>query len=147
MSDLSTAFSAAHFWTDAPTPLPERFVIVTAHNPDAVRTDAALNAAADARLHAELVADGHVPFRVTGGSPDRAHLEPGWGIATTDPEALGADLARRHRQLAFFWICAGDLWLVDTATLARTFVARWEERWIREPSDRANRTDRSPPTG
>lgn len=137
--DLPASFSDAYFWTGVSGVLPEHFVIVTAYNPDALPTAPDLNAAADARLQAELAAGGHEAFRVTGGSRDRAHLEPGWGIPARTPAPLGSLLARRYRQLAFFWISDGDIWLVDTGAGTRSFVARWSERWIRShPKDPLN---------
>ncbi len=128
MSSLPSVFSDADFRTDESEPLSERFVIVTAYNPDGLQADQENHAGAGARLRAELSAGGHRTLGVTGGSRDRTHLVRGWGIGTTDPNTRGATLARWYRQLTFVWICAGEGWMVDTATLARTFVALWERR-------------------
>lgn len=128
MSSLPSFFSDADFRTDESEPLSECFVIVTAYNPDGLQAGPENHAGAGARLQAELSAGGHCSLRVTGGSRDRTHLESGWGIVTTDPNTRGANLARRYRQLTFVSICAGEVWMVDTATLGRTFVVQWEPR-------------------
>jgi hypothetical protein len=119
MSSLPSVFSDADFRTDESEPLSERFVIVTAYNPDGLQADPENNAGAGARLRAELSAGGHRTLRITGGSRDRTHLERGWGIVTTDPNTRGATLARRYRKLTFIWICAGEVWMVDTARSTR----------------------------
>jgi hypothetical protein len=128
MPDLPAAFRETHFWTDAATPVPERFIVVTAHNPDGVITPPGANEAADLRLQEELTREGLPFFRVTGGARDRSHLEPGWGIAVEAPEPLGPRLSIDYRQLAFFWVTGGEIWLVDTATGQRHFVAVWRDR-------------------
>lgn len=131
MSDLPASFLETYFWTDSSASLPERFIVVTACNPDGVLAAMEWNEAADARLLAELVRDGCAPFRVTGGSQDRRHLEPGWGIAVDAPHPLGPRLSVAYRQLAFFWVADGIVWLVDTATGRQSRVALWQERAMR----------------
>lgn len=130
MPDLPAAFLETHFWTEAATPLPGRFIVVTACNPDGLEAPPAWNEAADARLLAELTREGLPCFRVTGGARDRSHLEPGWGIAVDAPEPLGPHLSLAYGQLAFFWVTNGDVWLVDTETGQRRFVAPWRERAV-----------------
>ncbi len=132
MPDLSlpAAFFETYFWTDSKEPLPERFIVVTACNPDGVIAPKQWSDDADARLRAELTRDGHCHFRVTGGARDRSHLEPGWGIAVDAPAPQGPRLSIAYRQLAFFWIADGTVWLVDTPTGRQTRVAPWSERFV-----------------
>jgi hypothetical protein len=69
------------------------------------------NLAADAALEAELRAAGYRLYRITGGSVDGVHLEPGWGVPIGLPGAV--EFGRRYRQLAVFAVRAGRLALVD----------------------------------
>lgn len=85
MPDLHAAFTETCFWTDAAAHVPERFIGVTAHNPDGVVMPPGWNEAADAQLREELTCEGIPFFRATGGSRDRSHLQPGWGIAVDAP--------------------------------------------------------------
>lgn len=128
MPDLPAAFLETYFWTYAAASVPERFIVVTAHNPDGVVMPPDWNEAADAQLREELTREGLAFFRVTGGARDRSHLEPGWGIAVEAPEPLGRRLSIAYRQLAFFWVTDGKVWLVDTATGQQRFVATWRDR-------------------
>lgn len=87
-----------------------RWAVITAFDPPGSVRDAATNAAADAALEAALRALGHAPVRVTGGSTDDSHREPGFAAALTRDEALA--LARRFDQAAFFEIVGDALHLV-----------------------------------
>ena len=99
----------------APLPAgwPADFAIITAYDPDGLSTTAEQNLAADAALEAELRAAGYRLHRVTGGSADEVHLEPGWGVPIGLPGAV--EFGRRYRQLAVFAVRAGRLALVDCA--------------------------------
>jgi hypothetical protein len=94
-----------------PADWPTEFAIITAYDPDGLATSAELNAAADAALEAELRAAGYRLHRITGGSVDGVHLEPGWGVPIGLPGAV--EFGRRYRQLAIFAVRAGRLALVD----------------------------------
>ena len=94
-----------------PADWPADFAIITACDPEGRAASPAENAAADARLEEELSAAGCRLHRITGGSADGVHLEPGWGVAVGLPGAL--EFGRRHRQLAVFYVRAGALALVD----------------------------------
>ena len=107
---------------------PDRFAVVTAHNPDGVIVSRAANRVADARLERRLTALGSSPFRVTGGSKDMSHAESGWGFAIANLETA-VWLGREFRQLAVFWINRGDLFLLDCNSNVRPlFVAKWKDR-------------------
>jgi hypothetical protein len=87
------------------------FAIITAYDPDGLPTTAEQNLAADAALEVELRAAGYRLHRITGGSADGIHLEPGWGVPIGLPGAV--EFGRRYRQLAVFAVRAGRLALVD----------------------------------
>jgi hypothetical protein len=94
-----------------PADWPADFAIITAYDPEGRTASAADNVAADARLEAELRDAGFCLHRLTGGSADGIHLEPGWGVPIGLPGAV--ELGRRYRQVAVFYVRAGVLTLVD----------------------------------
>jgi len=94
-----------------PADWPTDFAVITAYDPDGQATTAELNLAADQALAAELRAVGYRLHRITGGSADGVHLEPGWGVPIGLPGAV--EFGRRYRQLAVFSVRAGRLALVD----------------------------------
>ena len=94
-----------------PADWPADFAIITAYDPDGVVTSPELNHAADVALEAELRSAEYRLHRITGGSADGVHLEPGWGAPIGLPGAV--EFGRRYRQLAIFFVRAGRLALVD----------------------------------
>ena len=94
-----------------PTDWPTDFAIITAYDPEGRAASPADNAVADASLEADLRAAGFSPHRITGGSADGMHLEPGWGVPSGVPGAV--EFGRRYRQMAVFYVRAGALTLVD----------------------------------
>jgi hypothetical protein len=94
-----------------PSDWPTDFAIITAYDPDGLPTTAEQNLAADAALEAELRAAGYRLHRITGGSADGVHLEPGWGVPIGLPGAV--EFGRRYRQVAVFAVRTGRLALVD----------------------------------
>ncbi len=105
-----------------PPDWPADFAIITAYDPDGLPTTAELNRAADEALESELRAAGYRLHRVTGGSVDGVHLEPGWGVPIGLPGAV--EYGRRYRQLAVFCIQGGGLKLVDCADGASEDLGR-----------------------
>ena len=97
----------------APLPLdwPTEFAIITAYDPDGLPTKGELNLAADLALEADLRAAGYRLHRVTGGSADGLHQEPGWAVPIGLPGAV--EFGRRYRQVAVFAVTAGRLALAD----------------------------------
>ena len=96
-----------------PAGWPAHFWIITAYPPTG---EAAPSAARLAELDAALVdalrAEGaDALHRVTGGSPDGAHTEPGWAAALSTEAAMR--LGRQFRQVAIFRVEAGRLAVVD----------------------------------
>ena len=105
-------FSQAVFRCEPlPADWPADFAIITAYDPDGQPTTAEQNLAADTALEADLRAAGYRLHRITGGSADGVHLEPGWGVPIGLPGAV--EFGRRYRQLAVFAVRAGRLALVD----------------------------------
>jgi len=94
-----------------PADWPTNFAIITAYDPEGTTAASADNVEADARLEAELRAAGFRLHRITGGSADGVHLEPGWGVPIGLPGAV--EFGRRYRQVAVFYVQAGALTLVD----------------------------------
>jgi len=94
-----------------PADWPADFAIITAYDPDGVVTSPELNHAADVALESDLRTAGYRLHRITGGSADGVHLEPGWGAPIGLPGAV--EFGRRYRQLAIFFVRAGRVALVD----------------------------------
>ncbi|NBV55193.1 MAG: DUF3293 domain-containing protein [Verrucomicrobia bacterium] len=122
-SEQRALFQQAVF-RSAPLPAdwPADFAIITAYDPDGLPTTAELNRAADEALESELRAAGYRLHRITGGSVDGVHLEPGWGVPIGLPGAV--EYGRRYRQLAVFYIQGGGLKLVDCADGASEDLGR-----------------------
>ena len=94
-----------------PADWPADFAVITAYDPDGLPATPEANLAVDAAFEAELRAAGYRLHRITGGSVDGVHLEPGWGVPIWLPGAV--EFGRRYRQLAIFAVRAGRLALVD----------------------------------
>jgi hypothetical protein len=94
-----------------PADWPADFAIITAYDPEGRTVAPELNRYADETLESELTAAGYRLHRITGGSADGVHLEPGWGVPIGLPGAV--EFGRRFRQLAVFAVRAGRLALVD----------------------------------
>jgi hypothetical protein len=96
-----------------PADWPTDFAIITAYDPDGLPASPKANLAADAALESELRSVGYRLHRITGGSVDGIHLEPGWGVPIGLPGAV--EFGRRYRQLAVFCVRGGVVSLVDCA--------------------------------
>ena len=94
-----------------PADWPADFAIITAYDPDGLATATEQNLAADAALEADLRSAGYRLHRITGGSADGVHLEPGWGVPIGLPGTV--EFGRRYGQVAVFAVRAGRLALVD----------------------------------
>lgn len=130
MEPLPTEFTQVFFRATKPIDgWPKQFAVVTAHNPDGQWMDPAANDAADEALRATIEKRGLTYFRVTGGSRDEKHREPGWGFSSATSQSA-QELSQRFRQLAFFWIENDRLSLVDARTGKSTDQGDWHERWL-----------------
>jgi hypothetical protein len=106
---------------------PDEFVIVTACNPCGEIVDAERNECLDRELSAFLEGKGLVHCRMTGGSPDGSHREPGY-LVECDGE-VGLELGRRFEQVAIYEIVDGELHLVDCQDGKQTPVVMWASRY------------------
>lgn len=109
MRALKPAYFRAYFETPAPARPPRRFAVLTAWNPGGKNAPLAANKRRDAALRRRLDRAGLARFRVTGGSRDGSHREPGWGVAAS-PETARA-LCAEFRQLAYYWVSGGRIYV------------------------------------
>jgi hypothetical protein len=118
----------AYFTAEVPASgLPRRFGIVTAYNADSEIAAGDANKKADVELERRLAAASLPHFRVTGGSRDGSHSEPGYGIAADSPETI-RPFSRRFNQESFFWVEDGTVYVINTEGSRRHRVAEWIER-------------------
>ena len=123
-------YLATYFVADLPPEgLPERFGVITAYNPDGQLALESENVQADAKLKDCLETAKLCYFRVTGGSRDGSHVEPGFGIMVDDPKEI-AKLAQRFQQEAFFWIQDTEIFCVKVGEPTMHHVGAWPERWL-----------------
>ena len=124
---LPLVFQETHFRC-ADKNMPPSFAIVTAYNPDAKTSSCEQNLKFDKALKNAIDDLGLRAFRVTGGSIDFSHAEPGWGIVCTQEQAR--DLSVQFGQLAFFEIRNWQLYLLptDPATQEEIHLGSWRER-------------------
>jgi len=109
------AYKQAHFLIDpAIKDLPDSFGIVTSCNPNGEEVGSAENLRLDRELGSLLSSTGSDHFRVTGGSRDMTHAEPGYGCLV-DRERI-VDLGHQWNQEAVFWVEGDDLFLIPCAT-------------------------------
>lgn len=105
--------------------LPAAFGIVTACNPDGRTVTDEENLQATETLRSALTADGHFFFPVTGGSPDLAHREPGFGVLFKSPEQA-VSWGQRYQQEAVFWIKEGSVQLVPCDGSSSVELGAWQ---------------------
>ena len=109
------SYRQAHFLIKpAIKDLPDSFGIVTACNPDGEEVGSAENLRLDRELVSLLSSSAVKNFRVTGGSRDMTHAEPGYGCLV-DRERI-VDLGCEWNQEAVFWVEGDNLFLIPCAT-------------------------------
>ena len=81
------------------------------HNPDGNLQPKNENNRIDALLQKELQSLDILHFRVTGGSKDMKHAEPGFGCVIDSSAAR--KLGQQFSQEAVFWVDDGELFLVN----------------------------------
>lgn len=107
----------------------DTFAIITPWNPDGLPAALEKNQEASGRLQSRLERMGLPWFSVTGGSPDFAHVEPGFGVADiTRNEAVA--LGRDFRQEAIFWVEGGAVFLVSCREPALEEIGRWNDLFM-----------------
>lgn len=108
MSTLHPAYFGVRFRTGTPVAeWPTSFAIITAYATTGETWSPERNKEADQRLHAELLARGLRPIRITGYDPDTQHAEPGWAVELPLAEAL--EMGRRYLQDAIFHVVGDEL--------------------------------------
>jgi len=129
-STLPRAFTKVCFRGDPPEGgWPVRFVVITAYNPEARIVTPAENNAADRSLRNKLRRDTIFAFRVTGGSRDRRHMEPGWGFVPP-VDGYAAGLCRQFHQLAYFEVTDGAVLLVNALDESCRHIGSWSDLLI-----------------
>lgn len=108
--------------------VPNTFSIITASNPNGRTQSDSNNQDARERLHKKLTAMGLTPFRVDGGSKDRAHIEEGYGVECSLDCALM--LCNEFEQDAILRVENGSVFIVDRTGSGKHFMAPWLERQI-----------------
>lgn len=129
MSRLKAPYFDAYFSVGAAGRLPARFAVVTAYNPMGRKSTPAANRRRDAALRRRLRALGLKSFRVTGGSEDGAHREPGWGFKCD--LATAVQIAESFAQDAYFWISSGRIYLGSAAGGPLRRAGSWAARRAR----------------
>lgn len=123
-------FMGAYFRAPMPSAgWPAEYTIITAYNPNGEVLDSATNLEADRALKRELEMRQCFHFRVTGGSLDGRHQEPGWGI-TEVSATVAREICATFRQLAYFHVRHGEILLVDARNSEKQTVGLWAERWL-----------------
>ncbi|MEQ1919122.1 MAG: DUF3293 domain-containing protein [Elusimicrobiota bacterium] len=110
MTRLKTSYFNAYFTFKLRGKLPSHFAVVTACDPMGREAPPAANRRRDAALSRRLKALKIRHFRVTGGTQDGSHREPGWGLIMESPKVACA-LAAQFNQDAYFWISKGRIYL------------------------------------
>jgi hypothetical protein len=127
---LRKEYLATYFIAELPPEgLPARFGVITSYNPNGRLVSDAVNLEADSKLKECLKSAKVRHFRVTGGSQDGSHQEPGFGIVIDDPNEA-AMLARRFQQEAFFWIEDGEVYCVKVGEPTMHQVGSWSKRQL-----------------
>jgi len=131
-SDAPAPFRPAYFDTvfvvpQPPAAWPERFAIVTAHNPGGLLACETANNQQERALGEYLRREGFESFAVVGASPDLSHHEAGRGFDAGTLEVAAA-ISAKFAQQAFFWVEAGEVFICIDASGIGWKMARWEER-------------------
>lgn len=124
---LKAPYFSAYFSAVLRGKTPARFAVVTACDPRGKKKPAAVNRRRDAALLRRLKALKIARFRVTGGSEDGSHREPGWGLIVPSPAAARA-LAAEFQQDAYYWISSGRIYLGSAAGGPLRRAGSWASR-------------------
>lgn len=128
---MNPAYRNVRFRVETPAPgLPVAFGIVTACNPDGRTVSDEENQQATGALLRALQSETHVPFPVTGGSPDFSHSEPGFGVRFASPEET-VSWGRRFRQEAVFWVEDGKVRLIACDGTDSAEIGDWQALVLR----------------
>ena len=111
---------------------PESFAVITGRNRDGRHETDARNEELDAALAEHCTRAGLPVWRATGGSADFSHAEPGFGVETDLPTALG--IGRLFQQEAIFHVLNGELSLHACEGSDEVPLGRWEARLRKTPT-------------
>ena len=105
---------------------PDRFAVITAHNPKDHLLEENENRRLLEKLKESLLDSDKSFFPVTGSSPDRTHQEAGFGISCTLQEALC--IGRHFKQNAIYWIERENLQVIECSSGKAQDLGSWKER-------------------
>ena len=113
---IMSGFHSAYFETcfvgePIPPDFPASFAIISACAPTGERWPDDRNQVADQLLRMRV--RRWRLHRITGGSPDGRHVEPGWAVPCSKRTALS--IAQEFKQDAFYWIEGDVLQIVDSS--------------------------------
>lgn len=108
---------------------PNCFAVVTACNPNGVFQAEFENQKLDEAFRAELEKKNISYYRVTGGSPDFCHAEPGFAVAVDLDTSLA--LARQWQQEAIFWIEDKFVFVIPNDGSHRIKIGTWHSRLVK----------------
>jgi len=134
MSEDTNSLKAEYFdvWFHCPVvpePLPDAFGILTPCNPFGRKIGAGENASRLEALQRLLDERGILHFPVDGGTRDRSHLEPGFGVVGIDQDAVRA-LGVQFEQDAIFWVEGDRVTLLACNSSAARPAGKWSERCV-----------------
>ncbi|HAE12320.1 MAG TPA: hypothetical protein DCG39_11830 [Opitutae bacterium] len=105
---------------------PERFAVITAHNPKDQLLDENENRRLLEKLEESLLDSDKSFFPVTGSSPDGTHKEAGFGISCTLREALCIGMG--FNQNAIYWIERENLQVIECSSGKAQDLGSWKDR-------------------
>ena len=105
---------------------PDRFAVITAHNPKDQLLDENENRRLLEKLEESLLDSDKSFFPVTGSSPDGRHQEAGFGISCTLREALCIGMG--FNQNAIYWIERENLQVIECSSGKAQDLGSWKDR-------------------
>ncbi|HAW98868.1 MAG TPA: hypothetical protein DCX67_10085 [Opitutae bacterium] len=105
---------------------PDRFAVITAHNPKDHLLEENENRRLLEKLKESLLDSDKSFFPVTGSSPDGRHQEAGFGISCTLQEALCIGMG--FNQNAIYWVERENLQVIECSSGKAQDLGSWKER-------------------
>jgi hypothetical protein len=109
-----------------------RFAILTAYNPYGTEVSLEDNVDASQRLKGVLGQRGIECMPIIGAAPSGGHEEPGFGLNCQQNEVI--ELARLFKQIAYYWVSDGRIFLMATSGNEGMELGAWSPR-IRSVED------------
>ena len=126
ISNKAEYFTAWFHCASLPVPLPDSFGIVTPCNPYGRVLSNEENSARLETLQTRLTDLNVIHFRVDGGSRDKVHLEPGFGVIMNKDELVL--IGREFDQDAVFWVQNDKVSIITCDSCETSEVCLWSER-------------------